>query len=98
MSLRFGDPNHKTWLYPETWSCPGQMPEFRQRVDVLRRLGYVADDSTVQLKVPPASALVACMASPDMCGLRFSMHGPVSAVRHVPHTCFWKWHRLAQTA
>lgn len=28
-----------------------QMPEFRQRVDVLRRLGYVAADNTVQLKV-----------------------------------------------
>ena len=27
------------------------MPEFRQRVDVLRRLGYVAADNTVQLKV-----------------------------------------------
>lgn len=27
-----------------------QMPEFRQRVDVLRRLSYVAADNTVQLK------------------------------------------------
>ncbi|KAK9827734.1 hypothetical protein WJX81_007278 [Elliptochloris bilobata] len=27
-----------------------QMPEFRQRVEVLRRLGYIAQDNTVQLK------------------------------------------------
>lgn len=29
-----------------------QMPEFRQRVDVLRRMQYLAEDDTVQLKVP----------------------------------------------
>ena len=28
-----------------------QMPDFQQRVDVLRRLEYIADDNTVQLKV-----------------------------------------------
>lgn len=28
-----------------------QMPEFRQRVDVLRRMQYLAEDDTVQMKV-----------------------------------------------
>ena len=28
-----------------------QMPDFQQRVEVLRRLDYIAQDNTVQLKV-----------------------------------------------
>jgi len=32
-----------------------QMPEFHQRVQVLRRLEYVAPDNTVQMKVAPSS-------------------------------------------
>jgi hypothetical protein len=105
-SLRLGA------LVSESWEVPGQMPEFRQRVDVLRRLGCVADDNTVQLKVPPRERpgcnAWQCMAGPDAWGTapRFSMQCPVSAVRHVlkvRKVCFWsgtdwpKRHRLSSS-
>ena len=64
-----------------------QMPEFRQRVDVLRRLGYVAADNTVQLKVcihpQPATRenqlLHACCMSPLHCA-----HEPRLLTRSTP--------------
>ncbi len=34
-----------------------QMPEFRQRVEVLRRMQYLADDDTVHLKVHRSRSL-----------------------------------------
>lgn len=47
-----------------------QMPEFHQRVEVLRQLGYIAPDSTVEMKVNKTLHLEAIRI--PYCALRFS--------------------------